>query len=113
MQTAKIADLKNNLSRYLGKVRKGAEITVLDRSTPVARLVPYDAARAAAPGATDDEGEARSAARVAELTRQGVLSPGDARAVATWTETHRPLKRPAGSRSATKALLDMRRESRR
>lgn len=114
MQTAKIADLKNNLSRYLGKVRKGAVITVLDRSTPVARLVPYDPRHRSADGGTPEgDVEAQSAARIAELTRQGVLSPGDPRALAAWAETHRPLKRPVGSRSATKLLLDMRRESRR
>jgi prevent-host-death family protein len=112
VQDAKIADLKNNLSRYLDRVRKGAEITVLDRTTPVARLVPY-AAEPREAGASDSDAEARSAARIAELTRQGVLSPGDPRAVSSWLEAHRPVKRPGGSRSATRALLDMRRESRR
>ncbi len=38
---AKIADLKNNLSQYLAKARRGAEIVVYDRDTPVARLVPF------------------------------------------------------------------------
>lgn len=112
MQTAKIADLKNNLSRYLGRVRKGAEITVLDRTTPVARLVPYSPdARPA--DAADDELRAASSARVAELTRQGVLSPGDPKAVADWLSTHQPVKRPPRSKTATRVLLDMRAESRR
>ena len=41
MNAVKIADLKNNLSRHLLHVRKGGEITVLDRDTPVARIVPF------------------------------------------------------------------------
>jgi len=37
----KIAELKNHLSRYLRSVRKGHEIVVKDRETPIARVVPY------------------------------------------------------------------------
>ena len=51
MKQAKIADLKNNLSRYLAHVREGAEVLVLDRDTPVARLVPIG--RTEAQGAGD------------------------------------------------------------
>ena len=40
MKQARIAELKNNLSRYVARVRAGETITVLDRNTPVARLVP-------------------------------------------------------------------------
>jgi prevent-host-death family protein len=35
-----ISALKNNLSRYLRSVRKGESIEILDRDTPVARIVP-------------------------------------------------------------------------
>jgi prevent-host-death family protein len=38
-----IADLKAHLSHYLRKVRAGRTLTVLDRDTPVARIVPIDA----------------------------------------------------------------------
>jgi len=37
-----IADLRANLSRHLRRVRSGRTLTVLDRGTPVARIVPYD-----------------------------------------------------------------------
>ena len=37
-----IADLKARLSEHLRKVRKGQTLVVLDRDTPVARIVPYD-----------------------------------------------------------------------
>ena len=37
-----IAELKARLSEYLRRVRGGEALTVLDRTTPIARLVPYD-----------------------------------------------------------------------
>jgi prevent-host-death family protein len=43
MSTVRIADLKAHLSQHLRKVRAGGTLTVLDRDTPVARIVPYDA----------------------------------------------------------------------
>jgi prevent-host-death family protein len=41
MQTVRIADLKAKLSEYLRAVRGGATLTVLDRATPIARIVPF------------------------------------------------------------------------
>ena len=41
----KIAHLKAHLSQYLRSVRKGHEIVVKDRETPIARLVPYEVSR--------------------------------------------------------------------
>ncbi len=41
--TVGIAQLKSRLSHYLGLVRDGRPVTVLDRSRPVARIVPYSA----------------------------------------------------------------------
>ena len=43
MATVRIADLKARLSEHLRSVRKGRTLTVLDRETPVARIVPYAA----------------------------------------------------------------------
>ncbi len=43
MAAVKIAELKAHLSEYLRKVRRGHSITVMDRETPIARLVPYEA----------------------------------------------------------------------
>jgi len=43
MSKVGIADLKAHLSEYLRWVRSGRTITVLDRQTPIARIVPYDA----------------------------------------------------------------------
>jgi prevent-host-death family protein len=38
-----IRELKNNLSRYLERVRNGEEVIVTDRGKPVARLAAIDA----------------------------------------------------------------------
>jgi len=40
MKSVGIAELKSHLSEHLRDVRRGEVLTVLDRSTPVARLVP-------------------------------------------------------------------------
>jgi prevent-host-death family protein len=40
MKQVGIAELKAQLSEYLRAVRRGDTITVLDRNTPIARLVP-------------------------------------------------------------------------
>lgn len=41
-QTAMVSELKASLSDYLAQVRRGATVTVCDRRTPIARLVPFD-----------------------------------------------------------------------
>jgi prevent-host-death family protein len=38
-----VAELKARFSEYLRLVRRGSAVTVLDRDTPVARLVPMEA----------------------------------------------------------------------
>jgi prevent-host-death family protein len=57
-----VRDLKNNLSRYLERVRHGDEVIVTDRGRPVARLLPLDAS-------TD---------RLADLIDAGVVRPATA-----------------------------------
>jgi prevent-host-death family protein len=58
MKTARVAELKARLSEYLRAVRRGESVTVLDRETPIARIVPYAGEAAALrvrpprPGAT-------------------------------------------------------------
>lgn len=42
-KTVKVAELKAQLSAYLRAARRGHAVTVCDRDTPVARLVPYAA----------------------------------------------------------------------
>ena len=40
MKDANIADLKNNLSRYLAYVEKGGSVRICKRNVPIARLTP-------------------------------------------------------------------------
>ncbi len=42
MKDVGIADLKAHLSAHLKTVRRGHEITIVDRGTPVARIVPFE-----------------------------------------------------------------------
>ena len=42
MTRAKVSELKARLSSYLAEVRKGGTVVVLDRKTPIARLIPYE-----------------------------------------------------------------------
>lgn len=55
MKAVRIAELKSRLSEYLRAVRDGATVTVLDRNTPVAKIIPIQQAglriRKPAPGA--------------------------------------------------------------
>lgn len=40
-KTVRVAELKARLSAYLRAARRGHPVTVCDRETPIARLVPY------------------------------------------------------------------------
>ena len=40
-KSVKVAELKAQLSAYLRAARRGQVVTVCDRDTPVARLIPY------------------------------------------------------------------------
>jgi len=41
MKAVRVAELKARLSEHLRSVRNGSTLTVLDRDTPIARIVPY------------------------------------------------------------------------
>lgn len=44
MKSVRIADLKARLSEFLRAVRGGDSLIVLDRTTPIAKIVPYASA---------------------------------------------------------------------
>jgi prevent-host-death family protein len=46
MDTVRIAELKARLSEYLRRVRRGRTLTVTDRETPIAQIIPYQAGAA-------------------------------------------------------------------
>lgn len=95
MRTAKIADLKNHLSRYLAIVRQGETVRVLDRNTPVAHIVPIR------PSGSD---KAMDDAGLAELERKGLVRRANSRLESSFFRTT-----PKGpSASVLSALLEER-----
>ena len=108
MMMIKIADLKNNLSRHLAAVRRGGEVIVLDRDTPVARIIPFDR-RVAAKSAPARDGF-WTADRLAQLERRGTLARPHEDSMAAWLNTTRPATLPKGA-SAVSVLLATRHES--
>jgi len=68
VKIVKISDAKNNLSRHLEYVKRGGRIRIVDRSVPVAELVPIG------PEMRDDD-EA-----LADALRRGVARPPETRA---------------------------------
>jgi antitoxin (DNA-binding transcriptional repressor) of toxin-antitoxin stability system len=65
MKNARISELRDGLSEYLARVRKGETIIVYDRDTPIARIEPI-AVVANEPGVPD---------WVIEAERRGIMSP--------------------------------------
>jgi prevent-host-death family protein len=43
MKSVRVADLKAHLSEHLRSVRRGHPITVMDRDTPIAQILPFRA----------------------------------------------------------------------
>ncbi|MGB2622241.1 MAG: type II toxin-antitoxin system prevent-host-death family antitoxin [Candidatus Acidiferrum sp.] len=41
MRTVNVAELKNQLSKYLRFAKSGEEVVIRDRSLPIAKLVPF------------------------------------------------------------------------
>ena len=98
MTQAKIGHLKNHLSRYVDMVRDGREVVILDRETPVARIVPLAYGGGAAP-----DGE-----RLTRLERRGLIRRG-AKPGAKSSELGTPVKVTG---SVVAEMLAERRESR-
>src|SRR3990170_5249894 len=67
MKKAKIAELKNHLSRYLDHVRSGESVLVLDRDQHIAQIVPL---------ARPTEDSRGHDGRLARLERQGLIRRG-------------------------------------
>jgi antitoxin (DNA-binding transcriptional repressor) of toxin-antitoxin stability system len=101
MKRAGIAELKNNLSRYINYVKGGETVLVLDRRVPVARITIAQPA-AAGHKMTDEE-------RLDYLESIGAIrrGKGDMR---EWLKHHKPIRRFRGS--VLKALLEERESGR-
>ena len=88
MRTAKISELKAKLSAHIAYVKNGEEVLILDRNTPVARLVP--------PSRVEDED-----ARMQRLIAKGVIS---APRCAENDDEFLPI--PAGDRIISQEVMD-------
>jgi antitoxin (DNA-binding transcriptional repressor) of toxin-antitoxin stability system len=99
MKTAKLSDVKNELSRYVDLVRHGETVRILVRRVPVADIVPVVAS---------SESKGFSEHEILELERDGVVRRGRA----AWTrELERPGPRVRGN-AGVDAVLRERREGR-
>lgn len=103
MIRATISEVKNGLSAYLRRVRSGESVLVLDRRTPVARIVPVGRAleHARHADAADENARIERLERVGVLSRRSFESPLDV--------LGQPLRPGAG---ILEALLDERSEER-
>jgi antitoxin (DNA-binding transcriptional repressor) of toxin-antitoxin stability system len=103
MKKAKIAELRNGLSRYLDHVRAGGTVLVYDRDKPIAEIVPVTKGKAVSKQDRDEE-------RLARLERKGAITRGTGDLDA-WFKTHKPIKIPEGA-SVLQALLEERESGR-
>jgi antitoxin (DNA-binding transcriptional repressor) of toxin-antitoxin stability system len=95
---ANISELKNRLSHYLARVRRGESILVLDRDRVIARLEP---AGRSASDATDDS------RWLDDLERRGVVRRASGPLPRRWLARRLKLKA-----DMVRALLDEREEGR-
>jgi antitoxin (DNA-binding transcriptional repressor) of toxin-antitoxin stability system len=86
MRTAKISELKAKLSAHIEYVKRGEEVLILDRDTPVARLVPALA--------SED-------ARLKDLIARGIITPP----IAPRAESD-PWPEPAGPTKITRETME-------
>ena len=96
MRTVNVAELKNQLSKYLTFAKSGEEIVIRDRSLPVAKIVPFEA--------KDSSDE--------ELL---LVAAGKMRLPEQPLDLEKLLKLPTGrghGRAITQALIEERNESR-
>jgi prevent-host-death family protein len=99
MKVAKLADVKNDLSRYVAQVRRGARVRILVRGVPAADLVPIETHASASEG--DDH-------ELDELERLGLVRRGRGLAARELRELERPGPRVRGLR-AVAGLIEERR----
>ena len=79
MTNVGIAELKARLSKHLRSVRKGGSVTVLDRDTPIARIVPYAAPALEVRHATERLRDLKLLPKPAKHTDSGTILVEDRR----------------------------------
>ncbi|MDP9176047.1 MAG: type II toxin-antitoxin system prevent-host-death family antitoxin [Gemmatimonadota bacterium] len=100
MKSVSVSVAKNTLSALIRKVAAGTPITITDRGTPVAQLVPPAAQVRGIPP------------RFIELAEQGVVKLPEREPRADWDDDLPAPPRLARGVSAVEALLDERRAGR-
>ena len=95
MKKANVAELKNRLSHYLSKVKRGETVLVMERSLPIARIMP------AVPPSQMSSGETDTWLNRLEV--DGVLRLGTRKGVPRVIRGKPSGKRPTG---AVKTLLE-------
>lgn len=98
MRTASISEAKNTLSALLDRVRGGETVLILDRGSPVAKLVPAD-------DIPDD-------ARLVRLVRAGIVRPPKRRGPIPSRLLAQPPPGPVKGAGAVEALIEERRGGR-
>ncbi len=93
MKTANVTTLRTHLSRILAAVRRGDTIEVLDRKTPIARIVPIEPRTPA--------GKGKLSPWIERLRREGLARVGNLRPVQEILPGF-----PPGTRSFGTALID-------
>ena len=84
MKTATISYTKNHLSAILEQVKRGETVTILDRTKPVARMVPIES--------SGDEDRDR---KLDDLERRGIIRRGSGK-IPDWILKEPPPKPEPG-----------------
>ena len=98
MEQATISQLKNSLSAYVRKVKLGESVLVMERDTPVARLVPADPTgerllREEAASYSESTSETESDEEMIDrLVREGRLIRGNGRSPIEIVRSMTPIK---------------------
>jgi antitoxin (DNA-binding transcriptional repressor) of toxin-antitoxin stability system len=100
MISAQISVLKNRLSYFLQKVKKGEEIIILDRKVPVAKITKLKAS----------DVSSNNELLLDELERRGIIKRGRGQLPKDFFEKRPPIKLAPGV-SALAVLLKMREEA--
>ena len=97
MKSAAVAELKANLSKYLGQVKTGEQVLVTERGVPVAKLVPVDSRKADLPG------------HLQNLEKAGLAIIGSGKIPKSFWDWKRPLDKKG---RAVKSLIEERSKER-
>jgi prevent-host-death family protein len=100
MAIAKLSEVKNDLSRYVARVRRGERVRIMVRGVAVAEIVPIERADRDADDSDED--------RLADLERRGIIRRGRA---GLEPDILKPGPRPRG-RATSAVVIDERRSGR-